>query len=258
MALRPTKPEDRTTQLAQRDAAQQDVFMREVDEALRQDQMLGAAKQYGRPVGAAIAAGLLALAGFLYWQHSQDAAKGAQAEKFTAALDAVEGGQLPAGKAALAPLTRDGPQGSRAAAAMLEGAIALEQGNRIEAAKRFSALAGDPDTPQAYRDLATVREVALEFETMPADRIVARLKPLAQPGNAWFGNAAELLGMAYLKQGKPQLAGPLFAAIAKDKTAPDSLRARTRQLAGLLGFDAIDDLAAPVGGGKVELVGAAK
>ncbi len=232
--------------------------MREVDEALRQDQMLGAARQYGRPVGAAVAAGLLALAGFLFWQHSQTAAQGNQAEKLTLALDAVEGGQLPAGKSALIPLTTAGPQGSRAAATMLAGGIALEQGNRADAVGRFAALSADGKAPQAYRDLATLREVAASFETMPADRIVAKLKPLAQPGNAWFGNAGELLGMAYLKQGKPQLAGPLFAAIAKDKTASDSLRARTRQLAGLLGFDAIDDLAAPASGAKVELVGAAK
>ncbi len=232
--------------------------MREVDEALRQDQMLGAAKQYGRPVAAAAVAGLLALGGFLYWQNSQDASRGAQAEKFTFALDAVESGQLPAGQAALAPLTGEGPQGSRAAAAMLVGGIALEQGNRADAAKRFAAISADADAPQAYRDLATLRAVAIDFETMPADQVVAKLKPLAEPGNAWFGSAGELLGMAYLKQGKAQLAGPLFAAIAKDKTAPDSLRSRTRQLAGLLGYDAIDDLAAPAGSAKVGLVGAAK
>lgn len=229
--------------------------MREVDEALRQDQMLGAARQYGRPVGAAIAAALLALGAFLYWQHSQDAARASQGEKFTLALDSVEGGQLPAGKTALVPLTTSGPQGSRAAAAMLAAGIALEQGNRTDAAKGFAAVSANSEAPQAYRDLATLRDVATQFETMSADQVIARVKPLAQPGNAWFGNAAELLGMAYLKQGKPQLAGPLFAAVAKDKTASDSLRARTRQLAGLLGVDAIDDVAAPAGA-RAELVGA--
>ena len=49
--------------------------------------------------------------------------------------------------------------------------------------------------------------------------------------------------MAYLKQGRNDLAGPLFAAIAKDENVPATLRSRARQMAGLLGFDAIDDVA---------------
>ena len=64
----------------------------------------------------------------------------------------------------------------------------------------------------------------------------------ATPGNAWFGSAGEMVAMAYLKQGKENLAGPLFAAIAKDDEVPQSLRTRTRQLAGLLGYDAVEDV----------------
>ena len=45
--------------------------------------------------------------------------------------------------------------------------------------------------------------------------------------------------MAYLKQGREDLAGPLLAEIAKDETVPETLRSRTRQLAGLLGYDAV-------------------
>ena len=76
---------------------------------------------------------------------------------------------------------------------------------------------------------------------MLPQQVVDRLKPLAVPGNPWFGSAGELVGMAYIKQGRTELAGPLFAAISRDKEAPASLRSRSRQLAGLLGVDAIDD-----------------
>ena len=80
---------------------------------------------------------------------------------------------------------------------------------------------------------------------MAPDAVVARLKPLAVPGNPWFGSAGELVGMAYLKQGNTALAGPLFGAIARDTKTPDTLRARARQEAGLLGYDTIDDTPTP-------------
>lgn len=108
---------------------------------------------------------------------------------------------------------------------------------------RYGAVAADSALPQPYRDLALVRQVALQFDEMKPQEVVARLKPLAAPGNAWFGPAGELLGMAYLKMGQKNLAAPLFGAIAKDKDQPDSLRGRSRQLAGLLGYDAVEDIA---------------
>jgi hypothetical protein len=43
---------------------------------------------------------------------------------------------------------------------------------------------------------------------------------------------------ALLKQGKKTEAGRLYAAIAKDKTVPDSIRARSVQIASTLGVDA--------------------
>ena len=86
-----------------------------------------------------------------------------------------------------------------------------------------------------------MRLVALRFDAMKPEEVIAKLKPLAVPGNAFFPSAGELVGLAYMKQGHNDLAGPLFATIAKQKDAPDSLRSRVRQLAGLLGVDTVDD-----------------
>jgi len=92
------------------------------------------------------------------------------------------------------------------------------------------------------RDLATVREIAAAYDKLPPQTVIDRLSSLAQQGNPWFGVAGEMVGVAYLKQGKAKQAGPLFVKIAKDKTQPDALRARVRQLAGQLGYDAIEDV----------------
>jgi hypothetical protein len=225
-----------------RDAAQRDGFMREVDEAVRQDEMLGAMRRYGIIVAVVVGAALIALAGYLWWQHSTEQNVADRAEKFTIALDQLEAGHLDAATQALKPLAADGNEGSGVAAKLLQAGIAAEQGKVQDAAKLFGEVAKNAAAPQPYRDLATIRQVALQFDSMPADQVVTALKPLAVPGKAWFGSAGELLGMAYMKQGKNELAGPLFASIARDKTVPETLRRRVRQLAGLLGADAIDDV----------------
>jgi hypothetical protein len=71
--------------------------------------------------------------------------------------------------------------------------------------------------------------------------VIQRLKPLAVSGNPWFGSAGEMVAIAYLKQQKPELAAPVFAAMAKDQQVPRSIRSRATQMAGALGVDAVQD-----------------
>lgn len=241
MALPPSDPVNSSSKSA-KDAAQNDVFMREVDDAVRADQMEGFFKRYGLPLIGAIVLGLAAFGGFLFWQHNAKAAKEEHAEKFVQALDDLDANNLKAADGKLTALAGEGTAGSEAMAKLMRAGIALSEDRAPDAIKLYGEVANDTDVPQPLRDLATVRQVAANFDKLPPQTVVDRLKPLAEPGNAWFGVAGELVGVAYLKQGKENLAGPLFAKIARDETQPDSLRARARQLAGILGQDALDDV----------------
>lgn len=247
MALRPQDPASQKDKAAEREAARQDVFLREVDEALRQDEMMGFFKRYGVPLLVVIAVGLAGLGGYLWWDNSQKQDANERGEKMIVALDQLEANNLKGADEKLAPLAQGDGGASEAAAKLLRAGIALEQKRPKDAIKLYAEISADTKVPQPYRDLATLREVAASFDEMEAQEVIDRLKPLAIPGNAWFGVAGELVGMAYLKQGKNDLAGPLFAQIARDEDVPDSLRARARQLAGQLGVDAVDDV---IGEGK--------
>ena len=237
MAIPPPSNIVPATKAAERDAAQQDGFLREVDEALREEQVVDAFKRFAKPVGAALAVGLLALAAYLYWDNSVHGEAALRSEKAMIALDKLQAGQVDAASKEFETLANDGPEASRTLALMNLAAIAAEQGKIDEAAKKFAAIAANPKAPKLYRDLAAVREVALRYDTMKIDEVIARLKPVAVPGNAYFGTAGELLGMAYLDAGKPDLAGALFAQIGQDKTVPQSIRVRVRQIASGLGYD---------------------
>lgn len=245
MALRPSRPnnpaEQLTTRGSGRDAAQQDVFLREVDDALREDQLLTAARRYGRLLAAILVVGLAGFGAYLWWdsRHAGDVAR--SGEKFVVALDRIEGGQMAQGQAALVPLARSGSPGYQAASRLMQAGLAVEEGRLGEAEKLLGAVAADEAAPAPFRELARIREVALRFDGMPPAEVVRRLKPLAVPGNPWFGSAGELVGAAYLKQGRDDLAGPLFAAMAKDNNVPRSLSSRAQQLAGILGVDAVVD-----------------
>lgn len=242
MAL-PTNPtQSREEILAQRRAAEEEALLREVDDAVRADDVVSFAQRYGYKIGAAFAAFVLAFGGYLFWQSRQEAGREAQAEALVTALDQAQAANYAAATAAAAKLTKDGASGPRASAQMLAAGAAMAQNRPAEAARLLAALAADGSVPQDLRDLARIRQVAITYDTMDKGQVVALLGPLARPDGPWFGSAGELLAMAYLDQGKRAEAGRLFADIARNSAVPTPIRSRARQMAGVLGVDAIVDV----------------
>lgn len=253
MALSPQEPDPKSDKKKkEREEAQQDVFMREVDDALRQDEMQGFFRRYGAPLALVLVLGLGGFAGYLWWEDSKQQAAEKRGEDFVIALDRLDAEKLDEADGKLNPLANDKGVASATAAKLLRAGIALEQKRSEDAIKAYAEIAADTEAPQPYRDLATVREVAANFDAMKPQEVIDRLKPLAVPGKPWFGVAGELVGIAYLKQDKKDLAGPLFAKIAKDEQMPETLRERSRKMAEPLGVDVLDDVIGGEAEQKVE------
>lgn len=221
-----------------------EAFMREVDEAVRQDQLLTFWERFGRWIIVAVILGLALFGGTLYWQYYSRTKSEAVSEQMDKVVASAIGGGTPDGRE-LDTLAKASQPGFRAGALLVKAGTAARQGDSKAAIAAYKAMAADSALDQPYRDLALIRQTALEFEGLKPQQVVDRLKPLAVEGAPWFGSAGEMVAIAYLKMRKPDLAGPMFAALAKDETVPQSIRSRARQMAGLLGIDAVEPSAVP-------------
>jgi hypothetical protein len=217
----------------------QDAFLREVDEELRRDQMGQLWRRYGPLAIAVLVIGLAALGGWLWWQADQHKKAGQDGELLTQAITDLGQGKEAGVQAKLDTLSASPREAYRAAAKLTKAAVAGEKGDAKAAIVQYKLVADDPANPQPFRDLARVRQTVLEFDTLPPAEVIARMKPLAVAGNPWFGSAGELVAISYIKLNKPELAGPLFAAIAKDEQVPETIRGRAARIAGVLGVDAV-------------------
>jgi hypothetical protein len=220
-------------------AATDEAFLREVDDAVRAGDLESFWKRYGRWLLAAIVAGLIAFGGWIYWSNQKAEAAGANGEKFIAATEKLDSGDRKAALAAFEQLAKADQPGYRAMAKLMIATMAAGDGDTKKAVAEYAKVAADQSLPQPFRDMALVRQTAAEFDALPPQQVVDRLKPLSKPGNAWFGSAGEMTAIAYMKMGKEDLAGPIFAQIAKQEGLPESLRSRAQQMAGSLGVDAV-------------------
>lgn len=215
------------------------VFLREVDEAVREDQLKTFATRYGIWIFAAVVIGLGSLAGWIFYQNNQNENSGLRSEEYVAAIDSIRQNNLDGATTALEPLMDAKQPGYRAAAQLLQANIALEKNNPKKAIEGYGKVVADDSLPQPFRDLALIRQTAAEFDMLKPQQVIDRLKPLAVPGNPWFGSAGEMVAISYLNLNKSDLAGPLFAQLAKDDSVPATIRSRALQMAGVEGIDAV-------------------
>jgi hypothetical protein len=211
-------------------------FFREVDEGLRQDKFRDYWKRYGMLSIALVVLFIAGLGFYFWWRNHQAEQSGKLGAELVSALELT--GDKKAASAKLDPLAKSDSPGYRAAALLAKAGLAIDANDRAGAAAFYRQVAADKDLDSAYRDLATIRLATLEYDSLPPQQLIDRLKPYAAAGNPWFGSAGELTGMAYLKLNKPRDAARIFAAMAKDQKVPESIRNRASMMAGSLGIDA--------------------
>ena len=214
-----------------------DTFVREVDENLRRDRLRDTAKKYSGWIIAAVVLFLAGSGGYIYWRDYERKQNEKAVEQLAQVFTDVSKGQTQTAPARLDTLSKDHSKAVRASAGFGRAAIAIEQNDPKLAIAKFRDMAEDKSLPKPFRDLALIRQTALEFDSLKPDEVIGRMQPLTKPGTPWFGSAGELTAMALIKQGKRAEAGRLFAAIARDEQAPDSLRGRAVQMASSLGVD---------------------
>lgn len=217
-----------------------DVFLREVDEELRRDELRSFGQRWGLWIAAGVVALLLAFGGWLWWQQHQLTVAGEQGEKFAQVLDDLAARKTDAVKAPLAELATSEREGYRAMARFTQADLLLQADDLKGAASKFAEIAGDASLSQPYRDLALIRQTSAEFDSLQPAQVIDRLRGMASKDSPWFGSAGELVGIAYMRMNRPQEAGKLFAEIARTETVPETIRQRAVQLAGVLGVDAVD------------------
>ncbi|MEH6757591.1 MAG: tetratricopeptide repeat protein [Parasphingorhabdus sp.] len=219
---------------------QDQVFMREVDDAVRDDDLKNFGRRFGVWIAVLVVIGLASLAGWIFYNNSLDEESGLRSEEYVAAIDSVKRNNLDGADAALKPLEEAKQAGYQAAAKLMRANIALEKQDTKAAIAGYQAVIDDADLPQPFRDLALIRQTTVEFDKLKPQEVIDRLKTLAVPGNPWFGSAGEMVALSYLNLKKNDLAGPLFAQLAKDDGVPPTIRSRALQMAGVQGIDAVE------------------
>ncbi|MBB5985268.1 tetratricopeptide repeat protein [Sphingobium lignivorans] len=212
---------------------QTDALLREVDDAVRKDDLESFWERYGIAIAVAVVIGLSAFGGWLYWQHHKTQVAEANSVAFGNLLKSAQGGSLD--QKIYDTLVTEGGAIYKTEAQLVKAALAAGREDDAAAIATYDEVLKDPEALQPLKDAALLRKTALQFDKAKPDDVVAALSRLSTPDSAFFGSAGELTAIAHLKAGRREQAGALFASLAGDQSVPESIRLRAGQMASMLG-----------------------
>lgn len=214
--------------------AEDDLFVREVNEELRQDRATAFWNKYGKIIiGTAIAI-VVAVGGFRFYQYYTENQASASGDRFLAAMRLAGEGKTDEALTEFEALQADGYSAYPLLARMRVAALKAQNGDNEGAIADYDAVAADSSVTAAIRDMAKLRAGYLLVDNGTYDQVAERVEVLSSTSNPLRHSAREALGLAAWKAGRGEDALKLFDSILEDQTIPANLRQRASMMAELL------------------------
>jgi len=211
-------------------------IIREVDEELRRENWEILWKKYGKFAVAAAMALVLGTAGVVGWREYDRSQREEAGGRFGAVITEVENTKEAAQAAdLLAAYIPEASGGYATLARLREAKLRADAGEPELAIALYEALAGDNSVEPVFRDLAMLYSVRMQVDSGDPVALDTRLSPLAADGSPWRYTARELQAVLALNGGDSAAAREIFANLADDTQAPDSLRTRASEMLRALG-----------------------
>lgn len=211
-----------------------DSFLREVNEAIRQEQLMRLWERFG----VFIIAGVILLfvgVGVYMWNESRRVAnEQAAGASFEAASRLAAEGKADDALKAFDDIARNGPAGYAALARLRVAAQHVQANRTAEALAAYEALSSDSAVDQLLRDFATLQAAMLRLDQADWTEMKNRLTPLLDDKQPWHAEAREVLGLAALKAGNSEEATKLFEQLLGDRTAASGMSRRAQELLAVL------------------------
>jgi hypothetical protein len=215
-------------QIPKRNIAVTDIF-HEVEEDVRRERFEKLWKQYGDYAIAAVAAVVIAVAGYKFWQRYEFQQRTVASGRFYAAQELANRGDAVKAAQAYGDIVKTAPSGYASVAQLAQADALYSADNTADALAVYKAIAQKKDSPLA--DVARLRAAWIEVETQPKSSVETLLAPLTNSTSAYRFMAREILAYADYRAGALAQAQKEFETLASDPNVPAAMHGRTNAMA---------------------------
>ena len=218
-----------------RDSGNSDEFIREVDEAVRQDRWLAVWKQYNAYIIGAALAVIIGTAAGVGWQTYEANQRAANARAFAQAADFLSE-ERPGEAAAAFSALADRVGGGIAVVAKFQAAEAEKlAGDKEGKLALLENLSESGDARLIYQRLAALLTKQETLGESDVEVLIDEIDRLSTPDNPWRASLIELKAIAQMKSGRTEQARETLDTLLSDEAIPTNLQRRAGELLSALG-----------------------
>jgi hypothetical protein len=218
-----------------RGSANTDEFIREVDEAVRQEQWLKLWKQYGSYLVAAVLAVAIGTAAGVGWRTWQQRERLDEARRYAAAQQMLSDDRPAEAAEAFAALAEDASSGYRVLARLRAAEARAAAGDPAAATALLEQLAANDDAEPRYRSLGGLLAAQRAVVNADPGALLADLELLIGTNDPWRHSALELRALAHMRSGDTAAARRTLDDLLDDPLTPPDLARRAAELLAFLG-----------------------
>lgn len=217
--------------------AQEKALHREVDDDLREEQMMMLWKRFGSYIIGVAVLIVVIVAGYQGWKQYDLSNRTAQGDSFYSASLLAKTGNIESALQAFGQLSKDSGSGYSTLANFQQAALMAANGDTTGAAALYQNIAKNNAGDVAMGGLANVLGAMLEINTGGYDvaGMTMRLESISGDDHPYRYSARELLGLVFMESGDTQKALESFETLSGDSTTPNGIRTRAQNLVKHLG-----------------------
>jgi hypothetical protein len=208
--------------------AQDDGFLREVEEELRRERIEKLWRQYGTYFVAGALLIVFGVLGYQYLQSKRIAAAQATGAHYEDAVALADDGKEGSAAAEFKKIAEDGTGGYPDLARLQLAGALLKEGKKADALAAYEALANKADADDLLRGYAALQAAAMRLGEADFTEMQNRLNPLTGDESPWRFSARELLGLAAFKAGNWGEARTVLTPLLVDQKTPQSIVERVQ------------------------------
>jgi len=210
-----------------------DSFIDEVTEEVRRDQLYQSLRKYGW-IAVVVVLLIVGTSAYFEWQRVSNTNEARQTGD--AILSALENDQADARVAALVAIDSDSAD-VQALVSLIAAHEAKLSDDTATALAMLEKVAGNPDAPIEYRQLAELKSLLVGANVLSAEDRIAAFEGMSAPGQPYRMIALEQLALIAVEQGRVEDAVTILEDIRIDAEASSGLRTRAVQLIVALGSE---------------------
>ena len=216
------------------DADEQEAFIREVTEEVKNDNLKQMWEKYGIYIILLVVLAIVGAVSFESFKSWRQAKSETWSDTYAYALNLENQGKYDESLKVLEQMEKTGGNIYSDIARLQTSNILFEQGKNEEAIKVLEEIAADKSINKKLRDVSAVKLASYKLDNAPREEIDALLQPLIRENSSWANIAKEMTAMAAIRDGNIEEAQVLYNEILNTPNLPDGLKMRVQDMLSVL------------------------